>query len=357
MTDLIPDAAEIAPPLLAWFDVHGRDLPWRGLTDLYAVWVSEIILQQTRVETGLRYFAPFLERFPTVRALAEADEAEVLAAWSGLGFYRRARNLHAGARRVVEDHGGEVPSDPKALGALPGVGRYTVGAILSSALDQRLPILDGNVIRVLSRLFLVEGAPDRSAVNKELWALAEATLPARRPGDFNQALMDLGATVCTPTSPRCEGCPLVDACGARAEGRVDELPFPKRKSKVVSEERVAVLALDPNGRFLVRQRPAKGLLASLWELPSVEADGDAAPDAADELIDEVGGSGRAACGTVEHRFSHRHWTVRVYRTSVAKAADGRWVTEEDLKDMGVPTASMKAIRAGLTGEPLQGTLL
>ncbi len=344
----MPDPAEIAAPLLAWFDVHQRSLPWRGLRDVYAVWVSEVILQQTRVETGLRYFGPFLERFPTVAALAAADEADVLAAWSGLGFYRRARSLHRAARTVVDEHGGVVPTDPDAFGALPGVGRYTVGAVLSSALDRRLPILDGNVIRVLSRIFAVEGAPDRSAVQRRLWGLAEAVLPARRPGDFNQALMDLGATLCTPTSPACPRCPLADACLALAEGRVDELPEPTKRATVRFEERVALLAVRSDGRFLLRRRPPTGLLASLWELPSVEADGDAADAAAEELCAEVGGGTAVACGAIEHRFSHRHWTVRVYRTTAGGDAEGRWVHAGELGALGVPTASRKAIDAGLS---------
>ncbi len=347
MIDLMLEPEEVAPPLLRWYAGHGRDLPWRGLRDVYAVWVSEIILQQTRVETGQRYFGPFLQRFPTVQSLAAAEEGEVLALWSGLGFYRRARSLHRAARVVVQEHGGQVPTDPEALGSLPGIGRYTVGAVLSSALNAKLPILDGNVIRVLSRLFLVEGAPDRAAVQRRLWALAEAVLPDDRPGDFNQALMDLGASLCSPTSPSCDRCPLADGCGALAEGRVDDLPEPTKKAKVRFEERVALLVARDDGRFLLQQRPPSGLLASLWELPSVEAEGEVAVLAAGELSAELGGGAPRACGTVEHRFSHRHWTVRVFRSRGDGRGAGRWVTAGDLADLGVPTASRKAIDAGL----------
>ncbi len=349
-----PPAETLAAPLLAWYGRSGRQFPWRGLRDPYPIWVSEVILQQTRVETGLRYFEPFLERFPTVQALAAASEAEVLAAWSGLGFYRRARNLHAGARLVVERFDGVVPTDPELLGELPGVGRYTVGAILSAAFNQRLPILDGNVIRVLSRVFLVEGAPDRAAVKRELWGLAEAVLPHDRPGDFNQAVMDLGATVCTPTGPRCGGCPLADVCRAVAEGRTADLPAPTKRAKVVFEQRVAVLVQRQDGRFLLRQRPPTGLLASLWELPAEEADEDAAEQAAEELVAGFAGGMLAACGVVEHRFSHRHWTTRVFR---ARGGDGyelgqreRWVELGELAELGLPTVSRKTIEAALAAQ-------
>ena len=351
----MPPPQDLSGPLLRWFDAHGRDLPWRGMTDPYAVWVSEIILQQTRVETGLRYFDSFMQRFPTVAALAAASESDVLAAWSGLGFYRRAKNLHRGARIVVERWQGVVPTDPATLASLPGIGRYTAGAILSSALDAKLPILDGNVIRLLSRVFLVEGAPDRAVVQRELWGLAEAVLPDHRPGDFNQALMDLGATVCTPSGPRCGDCPLTGLCGARAMERVDELPCATKRATVRFEERVSVLATRPDGRFLLHQRPPTGLLASLWELPSVAARADEATAAAGALISELGGAGQRLCGTVEHRFSHRHWTVRVYRTEITRPGDGRWMHQRELGQLGVPTASMKAIRAGLEQQPQSGS--
>lgn len=349
----MPTAApgDLAAPLLAWYDRSGRSFPWRGLSDPYPIWVSEVILQQTRVETGLRYFGPFLERFPTVAALAAATEADVLAAWSGLGFYRRARNLHAGARIVVECFGGVVPRDPEELGQLPGVGRYTVGAILSAAFDQRLPILDGNVIRVLSRLFVVEGAADRAAVKRELWGLAEDVLPERRPGDFNQALMDLGATVCKPNNPHCGSCPLADACGALQEGRTADLPVPTKRTKVVFEQRVALMVQRDDGRFLLRRRPPEGLLASLWELPADEAEEEVAEMAAGALADELGAGPFEACGSVEHRFSHRHWTTRVFRARAGRGyearAEERWVDLTELASLGLPTVSRRAIEAAL----------
>lgn len=346
------DPAAVAPRLLPWFDTHGRTLPWRGCGDAYRIWVSEIMLQQTRVDVVIPYFHRFLERFPSVHALADADEEDVLAAWSGLGFYRRARNLHAGARQIVELHGGELPRDPVALGAIKGIGRYTLGAILSAAWNDPLPILDGNVIRVLSRLFRVDGAPDRSATLKVLWCLAEEVLPAGRPGDFNQALMDLGATVCKPTGPRCEECPLAAVCAGRAAGDAEDFPRPKRRQKVTFVQRVALRIDASDGRFLLERRPRGGLLGGMWELPARAIANGSAQDTIDGLLSDLGlASETSELGTVEHRFSHRHWTTRVFRTASdaaleSAAPERRWVAAEELPDLGLPTVSRRAIDLG-----------
>jgi A/G-specific adenine glycosylase len=337
----------IAPPLLDWYDAGHRRFPWRGISDLYRIWVSEIMLQQTRVQTVLQrgYYHRFLERFPTVAALAAADEDDVLAVWSGLGFYRRARNLHAGARLVVSEHGGEMPEDPEALGSLPGIGRYTVGAILSSGRNQKLPILDGNVIRVLSRLCQVDGAIDRSATLAELWRLAEEALPDGRPGDFNQALMDLGATVCVPRHPDCGACPLAGGCLARAAGSQEDYPRPGKRTKVTFEVRVAVMLTRADGRFAVCRRPPDGLLPNLWELPAATVQDGVDPASVAAVI---AGSDVRACRTVEHRFSHRHWTTHVFRAAAGgERAEVRWVTHEELSTLGLPTVSRKAIEAAL----------
>lgn len=347
---------EVAPRLLPWFDEHGRSLPWRGCADPYRIWVSEVMLQQTRVDVVIPYYHRFLARFPDLHALAGADEEEVLAAWSGLGFYRRARNLYDGAQQVVAEHGGEVPRSPAALGAIKGIGRYTSGAILSAAWDDPVPILDGNVIRVLSRLFRVDGAPDRAATLRELWGLAEAVLPADRPGDFNQALMDLGATVCKPTRPACAACPLARHCEAHAAGDAEDYPRPKRAQKVTFERRVALRIDGPDGRFLLERRPADGLLGGLWELPARTVPQGATTErvlrALEHDLRHV-----AACvadpvevGRVDHRFSHRRWTVQVFRAAcrglTRGAADGperRWVGAEELPELGLPTVSRKAL--------------
>jgi len=344
--------ADLAAPLLAWYDAGHRPLPWRGIDDLYRIWVSEVMLQQTRVDTVLGYYDHFLERFPTVQALAAADLDDVVAAWSGLGFYGRARRLHAGAVLVAEQHDGRVPEDPAALGALPGIGRYTVGAILSSGRNAKLPILDGNVIRVLARVFRVDGAIDRAATLRRLWELAEAVLPDGRPGDFNQALMDLGATVCVPLGPRCAGCPLTDPCEARAAGVADDLPVPGKRAKVTFERRVAVLLRRADGRFLLRRRPTTGLLPGMWELPSATVSNGVDPGA--EAAAMAGVSVRSA-GTVEHRFSHRHWTIEVFAgraPRVERAAerdpDRRWVLRGELGELPLPTVSRRTIDVGLS---------
>lgn len=336
--------------------MHGRTLPWRGCGDPYRIWVSEVMLQQTRVDVVIPYYHRFLERFPDLETLAGADEEDVLAAWSGLGFYRRARNLYAGAQQVLEKHGGLVPRDPAALGAIKGIGRYTLGAILSAAWNDPLPILDGNVIRVMSRLFRLDGAPDRAVTLRELWGLAEASLPAHRPGDFNQALMDLGATVCTPTRPSCGSCPLAGLCEAHLAGDMEDYPRPKRRQKLRFEHRVALRVERPDGRFLLERRPADGLLGGLWELPARTLSEGALPDSvaralAVELDRSVQGLDEPrAVGRVEHRFSHRHWTVHVFMTTcgaprraIADGPERRWVGSDELLDLGLPTVSRRAI--------------
>ena len=337
----------IAPPLLAWYDAGHRAFPWRGIDDLYRIWVSEIMLQQTRIQTVLQggFYDRFLARFPTVEVLAQADEDAVLAAWSGLGFYRRARNLHAGAKQVVAEHGGRVPEDPEVLGKLPGIGRYTLGAMLSSGRNQKLPILDGNVIRVLSRLHEVDGPIDRAGTLKELWRLAEAALPDDRPGDFNQALMDLGATVCTPTGPDCGGCPLASGCASRASASQADFPRPGRRTKVTFEVRAAVMLTRGDGRFAVVRRPSDGLLPNLFELPAATVEEGTEPA---DVATGLAGVRLLGCGAVEHRFSHRHWTTHVFRgDSDSAPARARWVTRAELSELGLPSVSRKAIEAAL----------
>lgn len=229
--------------LLAWYDAHARDLPWRRTRDPYAVWVSEVMLQQTRVETVVPYYERFLARFPTVEALAAAAEEEVLAAWSGLGYYRRARLLHAGVREVVARHGGRVPEDAAARRALPGVGAYTAGAIGSIAFDREEPLVDGNVARVLARVHGVGTPLGRADTEARLWAEAARLVRGPRPGALNQALMELGATVCTPRAPRCGACPIAARCEARARGDVEALPVPRAKKAPREVALVAVVAV------------------------------------------------------------------------------------------------------------------
>ncbi|MGH7860079.1 MAG: A/G-specific adenine glycosylase, partial [Candidatus Binatia bacterium] len=256
-------------PLLRWYDRHHRRLPWRETRDPYAIWVAETMLQQTRSETVLRYYPRFLRRFSDARALARARERSVLAQWSGLGYYSRARNLHRAARLVVERHGGRLPRDPAALRALPGIGPYTAGAVASIAFDLPAPVLDGNVARVLARLFGVRGRVRTGETTRRLWKLAAALVPKERPGDWNQALMELGATLCTPRRPVCASCPLRPRCVARRGGFVGRLPRPpsRRPARRTSE---VVATLESNGHYLLLREDGARLLRGLWRFPGVE---------------------------------------------------------------------------------------
>ena len=236
----------------AWFDRHAKDLPWRRRNDAYAVWLSEIMLQQTQVATVCDYFARFLQAFPTVEDLAEADEEQVLRLWEGLGYYRRARQLHRAAKIIVEEHGGEFPRDIEKVRRLPGIGRYTAGAILSIAYDIPQPILEANTIRVYSRLLGYEGDPHASAGQKLLWSMAEAVIPAKRPGRLNQALMELGREVCKSRGPLCESCPVASLCRACERGLQDRIPRPKAKPKI-EEVREAAVIVRRRGRVLLDQ--------------------------------------------------------------------------------------------------------
>jgi A/G-specific adenine glycosylase len=302
--------------LLGWYDAHARELPWRAAgTGAYAVWVSEVMLQQTRVETVKAYYARFLGRFPTVLALAEAPLDDVLGAWSGLGYYRRARALHAAAREVAARHAGEMPKTYADLGELPGVGAYTAGAVASIAFGERVPAVDGNVARVLSRLY-AEGEPlgsSRSA--SRLRVLAEAFVSASRPGDHNQALMELGATICIPRAPRCEICPLAGACVARREGRERELPVVKKKAKSPVVKMTAAIARQPErGRFVLARRPPEGLFGGLWEPPMIEGRGKAA----EEALRSAGLSAQKRLGLVRHVLTHRVLEVAVIEAVASK---------------------------------------
>ncbi|MFN4258944.1 MAG: A/G-specific adenine glycosylase [Gemmataceae bacterium] len=268
------DALTLAPShfrqvrrrLLTWFDQARRDLPWRRTRDPYAIWVSEVMLQQTQVATVIPYFQRFLEAFPTVTDLANASEQQVLRWWEGLGYYRRAVNLHRAAQRLVAEQGGQCPDDPAVWGELPGVGRYILGAVLSQAFERRLPIVEANSQRVLCRLFGQAGDPRGGPTRRWLWRTAEALLPRRRVGDFNQALMELGALVCTAARPRCDDCPLASLCQARRHGLQDVIPGSSARPAPVEVREAAVVPCK-QGRVLLARRPATGRWANLWEFP------------------------------------------------------------------------------------------
>jgi len=315
--------------LLAWYDVHQRDLPWRRTRDPYAVWVSETMLQQTRVETVIPYYERFLARFPDLESLASADTEEVYALWSGLGYYSRARNLHAAARAVVEEHGGRLPRETAALLGLKGVGRYTAGALASIAFDRPEPVVDGNVVRVLTRLLGVRDDTGRKAVMDHLWQIAGQLARGPRPGHLNQALMELGATVCRPRAPLCLACPLEPQCDAARAGDAEDLPI-KRKKKPPRRVEAVAGWLERRGRVLVVQRPEGGLLGGMWELPGgpVESDASAEEALRHHLARHVGLALTRVerVGEIEHVFTHRRLRLQVFR---CRAADGR-VRRRDL---------------------------
>jgi A/G-specific adenine glycosylase len=313
----------VAASLLAWYRAHKRDLPWRGASP-YAVWVSEIMLQQTQVVTVIPFFLRFLERFPTVEALAAAPIDEVLKYWAGLGYYARARNLHRAAQIVVERYHGRVPDTPEEIEALPGIGRYTAGAILSIAYDVPRPLVDGNVVRVLSRLFGLYGDPKSTANQATLWRWAEQLVPCEAPGDFNQALMELGALICTPTEPRCERCPLLTQCVAGNSPDPTALPEIPSARAAVTVTHSSALIRSPAGHVLIVQRPLHGLWGGLWEFPRVvcqtgETPQQGASRAASEIVGLEVRIG-ARVGKVKHAVTHHRITLHGFRAALCDPA-------------------------------------
>ena len=306
------------------------------------------MLQQTRVDTVIPYYERFLERFPTAEALADADEDTVLSQWSGLGYYRRARLLHAGVREVVDRYGGEVPEDAEARRALPGVGRYTAGAIGSIAFDKPEPIVDGNVTRVLARLFRIESPVGATVTTKRLWEEAERLVPEERPGDFNQALMELGATVCTPRQPRCEVCPLAARCGALADGEVERLPVSKPKKAASRLSLVAVVATvgRGGGQQVWLAKGDRALFGGLWGVPMVEGE----PRAALESVGIRARLSSAPVGAVDHVLTHRRLAIDVYRGSGSHAEESTTLRRfrlGELDGVGVSTLTHKILQTAL----------
>jgi A/G-specific adenine glycosylase len=342
--------------LLDWYARHKRDLPWRRTRDPYAIWLSETMLQQTRVETVIPYYERFLARFPTVQALADAEPDAVTQLWSGLGYYSRARNLHAAARRVVEEHGGDLPRDVDGLRGLPGVGRYTAGAVASIAFDRPAPIVDGNVARVLARVLDLREDVAAPATQARLWQTAEDLASGPRPGDLNQALMELGALICTPRAPKCLLCPLRESCHALATGDPEALPI-KKKAAAPKRIEAAAALLARSGRLLAVRRPPEGLLGGLWDLPGGElARGESARDALERALREKLGlacAGVAPLGAVRHQFTHRTLALHVF---LADAKPGRiarrgfdahrWVTRTGFAQLGLSAVARKALALG-----------
>ena len=338
--------------LLAWYEASQRDLPWRRTRDPYAIWISETMLQQTRVETVIPYYERFLARFPDVGALARADEDELMGHWAGLGYYRRARHLQAAARTLLAEFGGSLPRDADALRRLSGVGRYTAGAIASIAFDRPEPVLDGNVTRVLARLLDLREDVGAAATRERLWSEAGAWARGPRPGDLNQALMELGASVCTPGAPRCEACPLAPGCAARAAGDPEALPV-KRPKAPPRPLRAACAWIARRGRVLLVRRPPGGLLGGLWELPGGElAPRETAAAGLARVLREGVGlqvAGVRRAGTVGHVFTHRVLELAVFRAEAAgrvrrTAFDAhRWLEPHRLASLPTSTAARKAL--------------
>ena len=329
-------------------------MPWRETRDPYAIWVSEIMLQQTRVETVRGYYTRWMARLPTVRSLAEAPMDDVLSLWSGLGYYARARNLKAAAEQLTARDGGVVPRDPAALLALPGVGAYTAGAIASIAFGLPEPILDGNVARVLSRLFAIDAPAEAATTKAQLWALARSLVPADAPSEFNQAMMELGATVCTPRAPQCLTCPVAKPCRARAAGIQDELPRKRVRKEPPTVDALALVARC-RSRVLLGRRPARGLWGGLWEPPWVPLEaGVDAEAAAEDVVKrcfDVELSGRPELSTLTHELTHRRYRFTVLSGSAPERATDvearyealRWVEASELAALGLATWSTRLL--------------
>jgi A/G-specific adenine glycosylase len=309
--------------LLAWFDQAGRKhLPWQIDRTCYRVWVSEIMLQQTQVGTVIPYFERFMQRFPEVKALAEAPLNEVLHLWTGLGYYARARNLHRAAQQIVAEHNGEFPATHADVQSLPGIGRSTAGAILAQSRDERHAILDGNVKRVLTRAFAIEGYPGTKVVEQQLWQLAESLLPEQRLADYTQAMMDLGALVCTRTKPKCTQCPMQSICLGFAQGLQAQLPTSKPKVARRQREQFALVACDARGRLLLEQRPLSGIWGGLWVCPQFDDESALQQWAMQHL--QIASSWRAL-PSLDHAFTHFHLHLQlraVTATPLAQVADG-----------------------------------
>ncbi len=302
--------------LLRWYDLHRRDLPWRASRDPYRVWLSEIMLQQTRVAAVIEHYEEFLRRFPTVKNLAAAREASVLAAWSGLGYYRRARMMHAAAKAIVREHGGKFPASEEGLRVLPGIGRYTAAAIASIAFDEAVAVVDGNVERVLQR---VSGT---RMAGEQLWTAANHLLDAKQPGDFNQAMMELGAVVCTPRSPACLTCPVVEVCATRGELAANGKPAPHKKREVHY-----ALRCREGEVFLVQRARDASLMPGMWELPEATSANGATP-----------------LFRLRHSITVTDYTVQVWRATASSCTDGKWISVERLTHLALTGLARKVLR-------------
>jgi A/G-specific adenine glycosylase len=362
MIEMTPNAtASLAAGIREWYDQNRRPLPWRGSRDPYHIWVSEAMLQQTQVETVIPYFLRFVRRFPTVAALAAAPLEEVLKAWENLGYYARARNLHAAARKVVNEMNGRLPDRWDALISLPGIGPYTAGAILSIAFGERTPAIDANVRRVLCRIFAVLPADRQTGKDSQLRHLAESILPEQEPGRFNEALMDLGATICTPQAPRCPACPARSWCRAYELGLQSALPPKRKRVPIPHVEMTAGILRDPQGRLLIVRRSAEGLLGGLWKFPGGRRQPpESLTDSLqrhirEELAIEVDVHSRLA--SVDHAFSHFRVTLHAFACDQhatgprsGAGTEGTWADRQELQRLPFSKVDRKIMAAvGVAG--------
>ena len=339
--------------LINWFSEEKRDLPWRNDQDPYKIWVSEIMLQQTRVDTVIPYFNRFIEQFPTIEALSQAEEEKILKAWEGLGYYSRARNLHSAVKEVYEKYAGRVPDDPKEFSSLKGVGPYTAGAVLSIAYGIPEPAVDGNVMRVLSRILSIWEDIAKPSARKIFEQAVRRMIAIENPSYFNQALMELGALICTPTSPSCLLCPVREHCHAFSEGVQSELPVKTKNKKQREVHLAAVILRDAAGRTLIHKRPDKGLLANLWEFPNIEIH---IPYKTEKkqlktvLAAEYGAVVKigSIVGSIDHAFSHLTWNIHVYEGRLIKLQeenkDLKLVTKEEIEKFPFPVSHQKMMK-------------
>lgn len=354
------ERSPLAAPLLAWYDTHAAELPWRG-ADAYGVWLSEIMLQQTRIETVLPYYTRFRERYPTIHDLAAAALDDVLKLWEGLGYYSRARNLHKTARIISQERSGQFPATVDELLQLPGIGRYTAGAVASIAFNAPAAVLDGNVIRVFARILDLEDDVTQAATKNHLWEVAEQWLPQSRYGDYNQALMELGQRICTPTQPNCNACPVQVVCKAHANGTQAARPAKKKKAPTPHHDVAAGLIRDAQGRLLIAQRPLDGLLGGLWEFPGGKQEPNETlreclqRELREELAIEV--EVGAFFVQVKHAFTHFKITLHAFECRYLGPMEGydapqalecakfAWVTEDELDQYSFGKADRDVIAA------------
>jgi len=332
--------------LLAWFDHGNRRMPWRNTKDPYKRWISEIMLQQTKVDTVIPYFIRFMERFPDVSSLAIAEEDEVLKLWEGLGYYSRARNLLKAALMIQEKHGGRFPETEKEAMKLPGVGAYSAAAVLSMAYDVPLPSVDGNVMRVYSRIYEREENILDPSVMKQVRKELEQVIPCDRPGDFNESMMELGAVICLPGIPDCQRCPLEVSCQTRRKGRQSEIPVRiKKGKKTILEQHVYVLWSEKKDAVLLRKNPSKGLLGGLWAFPTETV--EAWKNREVELVQEKEiGYNVEKVGVEKHVFSHQQWNMTIFEAQANKREwlEYQWVPLSDLSKLAFPEAYRKVLR-------------